>query len=426
MQNKQIILASASPRRKELLELMGLTFQVIPSKKEEVISGSTPAEIVENLSYQKAEDVAQQAADGAVVIGSDTVVVCGGEVMGKPHSEEEAFAMLHSLQGRSHEVYTGVTVISKEKNKIAHDTFSKMAVVKVHEMSDEEIWTYIAKGESMDKAGAYGIQGSFAVFVDEIQGEYNTVLGLPIAGLYQSLKQFMGGMTEAPSPAQHTSKPEGKMKKAVVFDLDGTLSDSIVSIAYCANRALEKYGLQSFPTQRYKYFVGDGAAELIRRTLKNQDTDRTDLYEAVKAEYDKLFAVDCMYQVRPYDGIPELLRELKKRQVRVSVLSNKPHPNTCKVIHDLFGDEIFDVIQGQVPEINKKPSPDGVFMISEKLGIPTEEMLYVGDTNTDMKTGKSAGAFTVGVLWGFRERAELEENHADAIIAHPLELLDYL
>ena len=214
--------------------------------------------------------------------------------------------------------------------------------------------------------------------------------------------------------------------KAVVFDLDGTLSDSILSIAYCANRALEKFGLQTFETDRYKYFVGDGAAELIRRTLQNQPESRMDLFEEVKEEYVKLFAVDCMYEVKPYEGIRELLAELKERGIKITVLSNKPHFNTCKVIRDLFGEEMFDIVQGQTPEIQKKPSPDGVFLISEKLGIPVEEMLYVGDTNTDMQTGKSAGAFTVGVLWGFRDRAELEENHADAIIAHPLELLNYL
>lgn len=214
--------------------------------------------------------------------------------------------------------------------------------------------------------------------------------------------------------------------KAVIFDLDGTLSDSILSIAYCANRALEKFDLQTFETDRYKYFVGDGAAELIRRTLVNQPTERMDMYEAVKDEYVKLFAVDCMYEVKPYEGIVELLRELKKREIKIAVLSNKPHFNTCKVIQDLFGDDMFDVVQGQTPEINKKPSPDGVFLLSEKLGVSVEEMLYVGDTNTDMQTGKSAGAFTVGVLWGFRDRTELEENHADAIIAHPLELLNYL
>ena len=215
-------------------------------------------------------------------------------------------------------------------------------------------------------------------------------------------------------------------KKAVIFDLDGTLSDSIVSIAYCANRALTAYGLQTFDTDRYKYFVGDGAAELIRRTLRAQETDRMDLYDQVKERYDKLFAVDCMYQVKPYAGIPRLLSALKERGIRSAVLSNKPHSNTCKVIHDLFGDGVFDVVQGQTPEIRKKPSPDGVFLIAEKMGISVDELLYVGDTNTDMQTGKNAGAFTVGVLWGFRDRRELEENHADAIIAEPMELTAYL
>lgn len=216
------------------------------------------------------------------------------------------------------------------------------------------------------------------------------------------------------------------MKKAVVFDLDGTLSDSLVSIAYCANRALEAFGLQAFENDRYKYFVGDGAAELIRRTLRSQERDRTDLYDQVRTEYDRLFAVDCMYQVKPYEGIPELLAELKKRKILTAVFSNKPHPNTCKVIRDLFGEGIFDVVQGQTDQIARKPSPDGVFLIGEKLGIQTSEMLYVGDTNTDMQTGKGAGAFTVGVLWGFRDREELEANHANAIISHPMELLTYL
>lgn len=216
------------------------------------------------------------------------------------------------------------------------------------------------------------------------------------------------------------------MRKAVIFDLDGTLSDSIVSIAYCANRALEAAGLQPFETDRYKYFVGDGAAELIRRVLRSQKEDRSDLYDEVKAVYDRLFAVDCMYQVKPYAGIPELLAELKKRKILTAVLSNKPHPNTCKVIFDLFGDGIFDAVQGQTPEIARKPSPEGVFLLARRLGVTPKELLYVGDTNTDMQTGKRSGAFTVGVLWGFRDRAELEENHADAIISHPMELLDYV
>lgn len=191
MQSRQIILASASPRRRELLEVMGLTFRVIPSQKEEVVKGTSPGEIVENLSFQKAEDVMSQTKGDVLVIGSDTIVVCGGRIMGKPHTEEEAYEMISSLQGRTHEVYTGVTIISRRKDdKITHETFHKKALVTVHSMEEAEIREYVQTGESMDKAGAYGIQGRFGVFVDEIRGEYPTILGLPIAGLYQALKKY--------------------------------------------------------------------------------------------------------------------------------------------------------------------------------------------------------------------------------------------
>lgn len=190
MPKKQIVLASASPRRKELLELMGLEFLVMPSQKEEIITKNRPDEIVEELADGKALEVFERVSGDVLVIGSDTIVVCGGEIMGKPEDEEAAFCMLQKLQGRVHEVYTGVAVYDRSADKITKDIFSKKAEVKVHSMTDEEIWQYIRLGESMDKAGAYGIQGRFAVFVDEIKGEYNTVLGLPVAGLYQALKKY--------------------------------------------------------------------------------------------------------------------------------------------------------------------------------------------------------------------------------------------
>ncbi len=191
MKEKAIILASASPRRKELLTLMGLTFQVIPGRREEIIRGDTPEQIVEHLSWQKAEEVASglQAQD-ALVIGADTIVVCDGAVMGKPHTEKEAFAMLSRLQGKTHQVYTGVTIFCVEGTEKTWETFSRKASVTVHAMEEAEIWEYIRRGESLDKAGGYGIQGSFAMYVDEMQGEYNTVLGLPVAGLYQALKKY--------------------------------------------------------------------------------------------------------------------------------------------------------------------------------------------------------------------------------------------
>lgn len=216
------------------------------------------------------------------------------------------------------------------------------------------------------------------------------------------------------------------MKKAVVFDLDGTLSDSIHSIKYCADRAVAPYGYGPFSEEQYKYFVGDGAANLIRRALAaGGDTDGVHFEEAF-AEYKEIFRENCMYQVVPYDGIRELLAALKERKIKIAVLSNKPHAETVSVIETLFGKGYFDIIQGQKENVAIKPSPEGVFQILEQLGLKAEDILYLGDTSTDMKTGKSAGAFTVGALWGFRERRELEENHADAIIGHPLELLEFI
>lgn len=213
------------------------------------------------------------------------------------------------------------------------------------------------------------------------------------------------------------------MKKAVIFDLDGTLSDSIASIKYCGDRTLERFGYGPFPEADYKYFVGDGAANLVKRALAASGDKELIHFEEAYALYREYFAADCMYQVKPYDGIPELLEELKARGLKLAVLSNKPHGQTIEVIETLFGKDCFDHIQGQKEGIPIKPDPAGVFQILEQFGLTADEVLYLGDTATDMKTGKSAGAFTVGALWGFRDRQELEEAHADAIVAHPLEVL---
>lgn len=216
------------------------------------------------------------------------------------------------------------------------------------------------------------------------------------------------------------------MRKAVVFDLDGTLSDSLDSITISANKAIGAFGFAPYDRERYRYFVGDGADELLRRCLLHDGDEKLEYFERVKEEYKKVFAQYCMYHVKPYDGIRELLQELRGRGVKLAVLSNKPHPRTLDVISALFGEDTFDCVVGQKPEMERKPSPAGVFAIAKELSVRPEEMLYVGDTSTDMKTGKGAGAFTVGVLWGFRDRKELEENRADAIISHPSELIKYL
>lgn len=216
------------------------------------------------------------------------------------------------------------------------------------------------------------------------------------------------------------------MKKLVIFDLDGTLTDTLDSIKYCADAAIAVCGYAPYEKDDYKYFVGEGAAKLIERCLQGRGDEKLQDFEQVFAAYKEIFAKNCMYKVKPYDGIRELLSSLKERGMKIAVLSNKPHAETIDVIETLFGKGYFDVIHGQKPEVERKPSPAGVFCILRELGISIEETVYLGDTCTDMQTGRSAGAFTVGALWGFRDRKELEENHADAIIKNPLELLDYM
>ncbi len=186
-----IILASGSPRRKEILSQVGIPFTVQPSNKEEITTATLPSDFVMNLSELKAEDIASKQANPCMVIGADTIVALEGTILGKPKDEAEAYTMLKQLSGRSHEVYTGVTVIVMGEQKVTHKTtFYEMAKVFLASMSDEEIHAYIESKEPKDKAGAYAIQGRFACYVERIEGDYYTIVGLPIAHLYKVIKQM--------------------------------------------------------------------------------------------------------------------------------------------------------------------------------------------------------------------------------------------
>lgn len=187
---RKIILASASPRRRELLEQGGIPFTVIPSQAEEKITTEQPGQVVEELSYLKCSDIYEKSLGDVLVIGADTVVASEGKILGKPSSQKDAVKMLQSLQGREHEVYTGVTIMAREGSENRKKTFHEKTKVVFYPMSDEEIRSYVNTGEPMDKAGAYGIQGKSAVFIKEISGDYNNVVGLPLARLYQELKNM--------------------------------------------------------------------------------------------------------------------------------------------------------------------------------------------------------------------------------------------
>jgi len=216
------------------------------------------------------------------------------------------------------------------------------------------------------------------------------------------------------------------MIRVCIFDLDGTLADTVESIAYPANLALAAVGLKPLEVSRYNYFAGDGTDKLIQRALKAAGDDSLNHYEEAYRIFKNIFKDNSMYRVTAYDGMKDMLEELKKRRIRIAVLSNKPHRQTIDVIEALFGQDYFDYIQGQQEDVPLKPNPAGACFIAEKFDVRCEECMYVGDTNVDMQTGNSAGMYTVGVLWGFRTRDELETNNAHAIISQPGELLDLL
>lgn len=189
----KIILASGSPRRKELLEQVGVSFEISVAKGEEIITKKVPWEVVEELSLQKATEVAdryvaeQEVTEQTVVIGADTIVAYGEEIMGKPHSEEMAKEMLQKLQGNAHQVYTGVTLIIMTAEGKQVITFHEKTDVEMYPMTKAQIEAYVATKEPMDKAGSYAIQGKCAAYVKGICGDYNNVVGLPVARLMQEL-----------------------------------------------------------------------------------------------------------------------------------------------------------------------------------------------------------------------------------------------
>ena len=188
----QVILASGSPRRKELLELIGVEFKIITSNKEEIITSTNPEEVVKELSKMKAEDVAAEVAGPAIILGADTVVAHKGRILGKPKDKEDAVRMITSFAGDDHQVYTGVCIIRKEADgSVKTISFAEGTKVTVYPMTAREIERYVDSGEPMDKAGAYAIQGLFAPYIKEISGDYYNVVGLPIGRVYQELKKLM-------------------------------------------------------------------------------------------------------------------------------------------------------------------------------------------------------------------------------------------
>lgn len=210
--------------------------------------------------------------------------------------------------------------------------------------------------------------------------------------------------------------------KAAVFDLDGTLTNTLNDIATAMNRSLRLHGLPEFSVDEYRYLVGDGAKKLAQRAVRN----RQELAESVRREYQAYYQEHTLDTTRPYPGIPELLQALTERGIQVCVLSNKPHADTCGVVRHFFPEIPFAQIRGQVEGVPVKPDPIGALLIARTLGLKPEAFVYLGDTNVDMRTAVNAGMHPVGVTWGFRPAEELAQAGAEHLIGNPLDLLQFV
>ena len=209
-------------------------------------------------------------------------------------------------------------------------------------------------------------------------------------------------------------------KKAILFDLDGTLADTLADIAFAMNRALRLHGLAEWPVGDYRYLVGNGAKVLSERAVR----DRADLAEIVRADYQAWYERHDLDRSRPYEGMPEALAVLGARGVRLCVLSNKPDADTRRVVTHLFPDARFEVIRGQLPGVPTKPDPAAALAIAAEMGLRPADFLYLGDTAVDMTCARRAGMTPVGALWGFRTAEELAESGAVRLLSRPGELTD--
>ena len=218
---------------------------------------------------------------------------------------------------------------------------------------------------------------------------------------------------------------EGRNFRAVLFDLDGTLLDTLQDLGDSINRVLAARGFSEHPIDSVRWLVGEGARTLVERALPPEHRTEPEI-ESALADYRKDYGKNWNVETKPYDGILELLAELQQRGIALGVLSNKPHAMTVKCIEGYLAHVPFKTVLGQRDDVAKKPDPAGAHEASRLMGVEPSDVLYVGDTGVDMKTARAAGMFALGVTWGFRPEPELREHGANAIIRHPREVLDFV
>ena len=211
---------------------------------------------------------------------------------------------------------------------------------------------------------------------------------------------------------------------AIFFDLDGTLLDSVRDLADATNAALRAFNLPEHPVHAYMYFVGDGFEMLIRRAAP-KDAD-PELQQRVMQQAREAYSQNWARTSKPYEGIPEMLKELQRRKIPLAVLSNKPHDFTLLTMQHFFPSIRFARIQGSPPGLRAKPDPALALEMLQKLGYEAQQVLFMGDTSVDMMTAVNAGMFPVGVLWGFRTEEELRRHGARLILHNAAELFEYI
>ncbi|MEK6201376.1 MAG: HAD family hydrolase [Desulfobulbaceae bacterium] len=213
--------------------------------------------------------------------------------------------------------------------------------------------------------------------------------------------------------------------RGVIFDLDGTLVDTLEDLADAANATLAHFGFPTHSSDAYRYFVGDGLMTLMECIVPDNKRSQQEI-AACMDSFMQIYSQSWDLQSRPYAGVVEMLQHLRQAGLKLGVLSNKPHAFTQLCVDRFFAADTFDFVYGQREGVPKKPDPAGALEIAALMQLSPQQILYVGDTATDMQTGNRAGMFTMGALWGFRERLELEKNKAGKIISHPSEIVHHV
>ncbi|MDY7033102.1 MAG: HAD family hydrolase [Thermodesulfobacteriota bacterium] len=213
--------------------------------------------------------------------------------------------------------------------------------------------------------------------------------------------------------------------KAVLFDLDGTLIDTLEDLGDSVNRVLDEKGFPTHTMDAYRYFVGDGALKLITRALPESERDNETVMVCLDA-FREDYGYNWNVKTQPYKGIVEMLDMLTAHDMKMAILSNKPHEFTEQCVSEFLPKWHFQVVMGQKEPFPLKPDPSGALEVSRLLGVPPAEILYLGDTSIDMNTAKAAGMFPVGVLWGFRPAEELKESGALVLMEKPIDIMNIL